>query len=199
MESDSDIELVTVITCTTLALQLQRRKRKQRKNYHVNPYLQLRSTKGRFFKDFDDMRSTPHIFQENYHMSPQVFNQLLNIIQHRLEPKVSTRPHHAISPQEKLSVTLEFLASGSLQRHVASTYRISKQRLGPIIEQTSRAIFEELKASFMKPPTKQEWVEISNEYNGLWNFPNTIGAIDGKHVAIKCPISAGSVVIIVLC
>lgn len=53
------------------------------------------------------MRSTPHIFQENYHMSPQDFDQLLNIIQHRLEPKVSTRPHDAISPQEKLSVTLE--------------------------------------------------------------------------------------------
>lgn len=55
MESDSDIELVTVITCTTLALQLQRRKRKQRKNYHVNPYLQLRSTKGRFFKDVSNL------------------------------------------------------------------------------------------------------------------------------------------------
>ncbi|OXA45061.1 putative nuclease HARBI1 [Folsomia candida] len=157
----------------------QRKKRKQRKNYHVNPYLQLRSTKGRFFKDFEDMRSTPHVFQENYHMSPHHFDQLLNVIQHRLEPKISTRPNDAYD-------------ISNTRRHVASTYRISKQRLGPIIEQTCRAIFEELKGSFMKPPTKDEWIEIENEYNGLWNFPNTIGAIDGKHVAIKCPINAGS-------
>lgn len=36
------------------------------------------------------------------------------------------------------------------------------------------------------------WRRISHEFGKIWNVPNCIGAIDGKHVAIQCPTGAGS-------
>jgi len=41
-------------------------------------------------------------------------------------------------------------------------------------------------------PREENWIKISNEFNKIWNFPNCTGAIDGQHIAIQCPLCAGS-------
>lgn len=45
---------------------------------------------------------------------------------------------------------------------------------------------------FQVPNTRKEWENIANQYEEKWNFPNCIAAMDGKHIAIKCPIKSGS-------
>lgn len=42
------------------------------------------------------------------------------------------------------------------------------------------------------PQSESDWEIIANGYDELWNFPNCIGAIDGKHIAIKKPPGSGS-------
>ena len=42
------------------------------------------------------------------------------------------------------------------------------------------------------PSTEQEWKQISNDFEEIWNLPHCIGAIDGKHIAIECPKKSGS-------
>ena len=42
------------------------------------------------------------------------------------------------------------------------------------------------------PQTEQEWSKIEEQFNTHWQFPNAIGAIDGKHIVIKPPLGAGS-------
>ena len=42
------------------------------------------------------------------------------------------------------------------------------------------------------PQTKEDWMEIAEEMKNRWNFPNCIGALDGKHIVFRAPKSAGS-------
>lgn len=42
------------------------------------------------------------------------------------------------------------------------------------------------------PNSEEEWKEIEKGFNEKWNFPGCIGAIDGKHVAIRAPMFSGS-------
>ena len=39
---------------------------------------------------------------------------------------------------------------------------------------------------------QEEWMEIAKGFAKRWDFENTLGAIDGKHVHIRCPPRAGS-------
>jgi hypothetical protein len=42
------------------------------------------------------------------------------------------------------------------------------------------------------PKTEAEWIVIANGFNDQWNFPNCLGAVNGKHVSIKKPPHTGS-------
>ena len=44
----------------------------------------------------------------------------------------------------------------------------------------------------MKMPTQDEWRAISKRFKNKWNFPNCIGAIDGKHIVLQAPLNTGS-------
>ena len=35
------------------------------------------------------------------------------------------------------------------------------------------------------PSTEEAWKEIAEEFENEWNLPHVIGALDGKHIAIK--------------
>ena len=42
------------------------------------------------------------------------------------------------------------------------------------------------------PSTPDEWQEVAKDFNNLWNFPNCVGAIDGKHIVMRKPHHGGS-------
>lgn len=41
-------------------------------------------------------------------------------------------------------------------------------------------------------PTEDQLRQISSQFFFKWNFPNCVGAIDGKHIRIKAPKRSGS-------
>jgi hypothetical protein len=49
-----------------------------------------------------------------------------------------------------------------------------------------------LKLEYIPVPTTEKGYEIPDALFEKWNFPNCIGAIDGKHVKVVCPSLSGS-------
>jgi hypothetical protein len=55
-----------------------------------------------------------------------------------------------------------------------------------IIRNTCTVLWQVLQPLYVKPPsTEEDWKGITTEFGNIWSFPNCIGAIDGKHVAIQ--------------
>ena len=48
----------------------------------------------------------------------------------------------------------------------------------------------------LKPPTAEDWQRIAqrfaHRFAQRWNFPNCVGALDGKHIVIQAPKNSGS-------
>lgn len=44
----------------------------------------------------------------------------------------------------------------------------------------------------MKMPEQESWQTVADGFCKKWEFPNCIGAIDGKHIRIKCPHHSGT-------
>jgi len=62
-----------------------------------------------------------------------------------------------------------------------------------IINQTVEAIYEALHLEFLKfPSTPEEWKQIAKEFKEKWQYDVAIGALDGKHINMKCPPNSGS-------
>ncbi|XP_050304496.1 uncharacterized protein LOC126742012 [Anthonomus grandis grandis] len=94
----------------------------------------------------------------------------------------------AISAHERLTATLRYLATGRNYHDLRFSTIISPQALSEIIPETCSAIYQVLKEKYMKFPTTQsECKSISEGFEEVCNFPNCVGAVDGKHIQIKPP------------
>lgn len=60
------------------------------------------------------------------------------------------------------------------------------------IKDTCAAINRRMMDTHLARPTEQEWRNIASKFSTRWNFPNCIGAIDGKHILLFAPPHSGS-------
>ncbi|XP_046860890.1 uncharacterized protein LOC124454126 [Xenia sp. Carnegie-2017] len=94
-----------------------------------------------------------------------------------------------IGPDQRLAVTLRYLTTGDAYSTIGANYRMSATTVGRIIDETCNSIWNRLKeAGYIDTPSGVEvWRKIANEFEARWNFPNALGAIDGKHVLMFAP------------
>lgn len=76
-------------------------------------------------------------------MSYNTFNQLLALIAPKIK-KEDTRFRKSIPPNERLALTLRYLATGDSFASLALLFRISKASISSIIPEVCTAIIEEL-------------------------------------------------------
>ena len=105
-----------------------------------------------------------------------------------------TKMREPISADERLCVTMRYLVTGDAQVTIAANYRMSPAVVGRIIYETSLAIWDALHAQgyLAAPNSEDDWKRIAREFQTKWNFPNALGAIDGKHVLMQAPARSGS-------
>ena len=125
-------------------------------------------------------------------MSPDRFDHLLNLVVPAITKRESNlrRP---ISAAEPLFLTTRFLASGDSQQYLSFAFRIGRSTVSGIIKETCKAIYEALAPIYLKvPASPNELKEIAKGFEKTWNLPHVIGAIDGKHIRVKCPAGGGT-------
>ncbi|CAH2088949.1 unnamed protein product [Euphydryas editha] len=140
-------------------------------------YPRLRLDEDRFFKAF--------------RMTTENFDEILNMIKENII-KSFTKYREPICPEERLAITLRFLASGDSFRCIANSYRVGCSTVAEIVDEVCDVIWTTLQPIYMKPPTEEMWNLTSEEFYNMWQFPNCLGSIDGKHVTIVCPPNSGS-------
>ena len=127
-------------------------------------------------------------------MSPALFEELLCLVAPYISKK-ETKLRQPVSPSERLCVTLRYLVTGDAFVTIGASYQMSPSVISQIIPETCNALSKVLLENkyIDVPKTEKQWREIADGFYRSWNFPNLVGAIDGKHVLIQAPPRSGSV------
>ena len=72
------------------------------------------------------------------------------------------------------------------------SYRIGHATVYLIVAGTCEVIWSAMQPIYLTEPTKEDWLGIAEGFERRWDFPNCIGALDGKHVVIQAPPRSGS-------
>ncbi|XP_063049901.1 uncharacterized protein LOC134444562 [Engraulis encrasicolus] len=122
-----------------------------------------------------------------FRMSVATFDCLLA----RVMPFIQHGESHRspVGPMERLAVTLRHLAHGISQNALAGSYKLGTATVCQIVKEVCLALWAVLQEE-VKFPTN--WEPIRDGFWERWNYPNCVGAIDGKHVRIKAPAKSGS-------
>ncbi|KAL1404128.1 hypothetical protein pipiens_001723 [Culex pipiens pipiens] len=124
-------------------------------------------------------------------MTKPAFDLLLSELEPMLR-KQDTFFRKAIEPSQRLALCLRYLITGDTIKNLSFYYRVGHSTAYYIVIETCQAIIQTLMHKMLPTPTTADWNRISSEINTIWNFPNCLGALDGKHITIQAPPNSGS-------
>ena len=132
-------------------------------------------------------------FKEMMRMSKGDYLYILKQIERDITPKKILGGNEVINAKARLAVTLRFFATGETFRSLSFQFRISRAGISYIVLEVCKAIVRRIgKIHLQTPRGCEEWLNIAKKFENRWNYPNCIGAVDGKHVVIQPPANSGS-------
>ncbi|XP_011858988.1 PREDICTED: uncharacterized protein LOC105556501 [Vollenhovia emeryi] len=129
-------------------------------------------------------------FINYFRMDPIIFKELLKIIGPFIVKQHVIR--EPIPPETRLHITLRYLASGDSMASISYAYRLGHNTVSKIISETCEKIWNILKETVFHYDSPKNWEKLADEFEQLWNYPNCVGCIDGKHIALQAPPNSGS-------
>lgn len=169
--------------------------RKKEKNKEKRPKIWVRpifTEENRFFQgDSDNLiremtNNDPKKYIEYLRMTEKSYNELLKLLAPRITKEHVVRT--PISANTRLQICLRYLASGDTMHSISFAFRVGVNTVSKIVSETCETIWDVLKEKVFPEITKDFWIQKAKEFEFLWNFPNCVGAIDGKHVQIQVDI-----------
>ncbi|XP_069601871.1 uncharacterized protein [Ranitomeya imitator] len=169
----------------------RRRDSRRQKRMWVHPIIHEREEKRHFHVLYRDLRSFPDKFSQFCRLSIEAFDRLLILLGPHLTYE-DTVMRRAISAEERLLITLRFLATGESYTSLHLQFRVGKSTISQIVQCTCTVIWQKLRPIVMPCPTEETWLQVAAGFQTVANFPNCVGAVDGKHVRVLKPPRSGS-------
>ena len=159
---------------------------RRRHNMWVRSWLLQREERGAYHNIMVELYATDIPGFTNYmRMTPEFFE----MIKTRLEPRLARQATNYRAP---ISVG-EKLATGESYTSLSCQFRVGRSTISKFLPEVCMAIQDEFTREYLRcPTTPDEWKELERKFRIRWNVPHTLGALDGKHVALKKPKNSGA-------
>ncbi|KAM4033498.1 uncharacterized protein ACNLHF_020406 [Anomaloglossus baeobatrachus] len=169
----------------------QRLRRQRHRRFWIHPLTAQRLTRGVFSTLYLELRGNHEKFTSYVRMAVNNFDVLLGLVADNIR-KTDTYSRFSITPEERLLVTLRFLATGESLSSLHYQFRLGISTISGIIRDTCQALWDCLHEDFIPQPTRERWLAIAEQYYNICQFPNCLGSVDGKHIRIVKPAASGS-------
>ena len=98
-----------------------------------------------------------------------------------------------ILPEEKIAITLKFLATGEIFHSLMYQYRVHRVTIGEFVPVVCNTIYHCLKDKYLNiASTSEERESIEEETNNRWLFSSVFIAADGKRIVLFYQSGSGS-------
>ncbi|XP_066444802.1 uncharacterized protein [Eleutherodactylus coqui] len=161
------------------------------RRYWVHPLLSESGTKGHFASLFQDLKNHPEKFVQFCRLPMEAFERLLELVRRDITYE-DTQMREAITAEERLLITLRFLATGESYASLHLQFRVVKSTIIKIVRCTCSIIWQKLQPIVMPSPSEETWHRVAAGFLTVAKFPNCLGAVDGKHVHVLQPAHSGS-------
>ncbi|XP_056408302.1 uncharacterized protein LOC130309503 [Hyla sarda] len=94
--------------------------------------------------------------------------------------------------RESTVATLRFLASGESFSSLHFQFLLGISTISWFVQTICNALWYCLQADFLPQPSAEHWLGIAEKFQEVTQFPNCVGAIDGKHIRFQKPAHTGS-------
>lgn len=169
----------------------KKERKKKTKTVWVREWLLQRRDFGQYEKLLQQLHDGDvNSFKNFLRVEPDLNHELVERLTPRNQKK-DTDLRRALEPGLKLA--LRYMASGESYMSLSYGVRVAPNTIVTIVPEVCQAIYEKLHEEFIKlPTTEEELKQVAQGFSDRWNFHHTLGAIDGKHVAIQAPSHSGS-------